>query len=412
MVKKQKKTTKTSFKKKTSKTTNTFNFTPKYTRSGKQILSAGRCQSPTLFIINERNEIIKNFKPEEYFELKLELIKNNIKFFANRSFKGDDKKIIDEIKNKYEKFKKIKILDIKKSKKSQNPPPPFETQTALSSITKKFKIKPDMAMSVLQKLYEKGEITYHRTDSTRISDDGVKLAKEIINNIDKSLFKENRGRSGSQDAHECIRPTHSKPEAGLIDLELKVYNFIVDRFIVSQMRPMIYEETKVLFEDKFTTIGKIILDKGFKNYTQKEDSKNQEDNENSENVLPELKVSEIVPISNIEKIQKFTQPPAYFNTSSIIDELKKRGIGRPSTYATIVNTLFNRGYVVEENNKLIVTDLGKKVLDYLYKKTNIKYISVEYTKEMEDFLDRVASGKESKSNIVQYLKNIYKNVYS
>ena len=385
------------------------NYKPSYTKSGRPILSAGRCQSPTLFIINERNKEIENFKPEEYFDLKLKLEKSKTVFFANRVFKGDDKSLADKIKTKYEQLKKIKVTDVVKSKKSQNPQPPFETQTALSSITKRFKIKPDMAMSILQSLYEKGAITYHRTDSTRVSDDGIKLAKSIINKIDKTLFKENKGKAGSQDAHECIRPTHAEAGAELNDLETKVYNFITDRFIVSQMRPLLYEETKILFEDNFTSIGKNILDKGFKGYKNQDDV--QDENNKEPDLLPDIKKGEILPIKNIEKLQKFTQPPAYFNVSTIINELKKRGIGRPSTYSTIINTLFNRGYAMEQSGKLYVTDIGSKVLDFLYNQTKVKYISVEYTKEMEEFLDRVASGKEKKDNIIKYLENIYINVY-
>jgi DNA topoisomerase-1 len=369
-----------------------------------QIYSAGRCQSPALFLIYERNEEIENFKPEEYYVLKLLLEKDNVKFNAERIFKNQDIKNIPNIENKYNQTKKIKVIDVKKSKKKELPPPPYETQTAISSITKTLKLKPNQAMSILQKLYEQGLITYHRTDSTRLSNEGIDLAKKIIDSIDKTLFEKHAGKAGTQDYHEAIRITSLKPDlSNLNETEKKVFNIIKDRFLVSQMRPMIYESTKVILEDNFISMGKIILDAGYISFAK---------NKTEDVILPALNKNDECAINNIERIKKFTQPPAHYNVSTLIADLKYNGIGRPSTYSYLIDTLFKRNYIVEDKGKLLVTDIGKKVIKYLYEDLKISYIDVNYTKEMEKQLDVIAHQNISKEEIISWLSEVYNSVYS
>jgi DNA topoisomerase-1 len=376
-----------------------MNQNKRYTKSKSKgsfvTLSAGRVQIPALKFIYDREHTINNFKPESYVEIELVLNKNNIDFNATRRFKIGDNKTPVQIYQKYSKLRKITALNTNKSQKKLSPPPPYQTQSAQSDIVKIFKVPVKTAQSILQSLYEKGFITYHRTDSTRVSDEGIAIAKEIINKIDKNLFEPHKGRAGEQDAHEAIRVTHAfENTSELNDLEKKVYNLIRDRFITSQMKPMIYNETVVNFEDDFKAIGISIIDKGFTAYAK---------SSKKENIIPDIKNNEVLPIKKIEKLDKQTQPPEHFTVPTLLAKLKASGIGRPSTYAYVVDTLFRRNYVTEEKDKLFITDTGREVIKFLYEVYPIKYVYPEYTAEMEKMLDDVSNGKLNVNQIKEHL---------
>jgi DNA topoisomerase-1 len=361
-------------------------------------LSAGRVQIPALRFINERDTIIANFRPEPYINIVLHLNKNNIEFTAVRRFKNNDLKTPEQIYKKYQSLKKIKVLDVVSKKETIPSPAPYHTQSAQSDIVKILKIPVKTAQSVLQSLYEKGFITYHRTDSTRVSDEGVSIAKDIINKIDKSLFEAHKGKSGEQDAHEAIRVTHAIEDTSeLNDLERKVYNLIRDRFIISQMKPAVVNKTIVTFEDEFKATGISIIYAGFLQY-----SKRKQD----ESILPKLIEGDIVNIEKIDKENKETQPPDHYTVPILLSKLKSTGIGRPSTYAYIIDTLLKREYVKEIKGKLYQTEKGKAVIDFLFDSYPVKYVFPEFTAEMERLLDEIATGKHSTANIKEYLLNL------
>ena len=361
-------------------------------------LSAGRVQIPALRFINERDTIIANFKPEPYVEITLHLNKNNIDFKASRRFKNRDLKIPEEIYKKYQSLKKIKVLDVMSKKETIPAPSPYHTQSAQSDIVKLLKIPVKTAQSILQSLYEKGFITYHRTDSTRVSDEGISIAKEIIDKIDKNLFEAHKGKSGEQDAHEAIRVTYAFEDTSeLNDLERKVYNLIRDRFIVSQMKPAIVNKTIITFEDEFKATGVSIIYAGFMQYNKQKQG---------DSILPKLVKGDIINIKKIDKENKQTQPPDHYSVPTLLAKLKASGIGRPSTYAYIVDTLLKREYVKDVKGKLYQTEKGKAVINFLFNSYPIKYVFPEFTAEMEKMLDEIAVGRRSVAQIKDYLFNL------
>ena len=362
--------------------------------------SVGRVQTPALKLLKEKQDKIENFKPEKYFEIVLSLEKNNVKFEAKQAFKPKDFTTPQALYDKYNKSKKIKVIDIGINIKKQNAPSVFSTQTLQGEIARVFNIKPDISAKILQSLYEKGFITYHRTDSSRVSDEGMNLAYKIIKQMGlEHLHQKNPGRSGEQDAHEGIRVTHANENISeLNDVEKKVYNLIMKRFLASQMKPMTYEETKVTFEDSFISTGITVKDKGF---TEFDNSSLKKDT-----VLPKLKKDEILDIKNIEKLEKLTKAPAKDTITSLLAELKKRGIGRPSTYPTITKKLETRKYIAYDKKNIYVTDLGKQIINFVYNLPVSTYVDIDYTAKMEETLDKIANKKISETERINLLRTI------
>ncbi len=346
----------------------------------KHYLSAGRVQTPVLGWIIERAEQAKQYKYRITFEL------NGNKF----SIELEDKKLAKKV---LEEFPKLKIKEIKRFKDEISPPPPYTTDAILEDAFHFFRFSSAYTMQLLQELFEFGLITYHRTDSTRISEVGrYQVAKPYITQVLGEDFFYPR-EWYSEGAHEGIRPTRPWDLAeiklrvahGLISFKkskdsFKLYDIIFRRFMASQSR-----KTKVLkgiFKFKLPsysweeTVILEILEPGYEYFWTK----------------PQIfKPSKELYPENIQ----FTKVPKVFlyNQGSLIQEMKKRGLGRPSTYAEIISTLLQRYYVYElKNGGLVPTPLGKQVYNYL--KTNYKeYVSEEFTRELERFMDEVEEGK-------------------
>jgi DNA topoisomerase-1 len=362
--------------------------------------SVGRVQTPALKLLKEKQDKIENFKPEKYFEIILSLEKNNIKFEAKQAFKPKDFTTPQTIYDKYNRLKKIKVINVETKIKKQSAPAVFSTQTLQGEIAKVFNIKPDGSAKILQSLYEKGFITYHRTDSTRVSDEGMRLALEIMKSMKLDhLYQKNPGKSGEQDAHEGIRVTHANEDISeLNDIEKKIYNLILKRFVASQMKPMVYEETKVTFEDNFISTGITVKEKGFTEFDSSSLKK--------DTVLPKLNNGEVLDIKKIEKLEKLTKAPAKETITSLLAELKRLGIGRPSTYPTITKKLETRKYIAYDNKNICVTDLGKQVVNFVYKLPVSNYVDIDYTAKMEETLDKIANRKISENERINLLRTI------
>ena len=378
--------------------------------------SAGRVQTAALNIIVNREREILNFKPEDRFKVELDLKQSSNAFTAVVVRKnGDEKNTLSELKDKavaekivaYLQGKPADIINITHKDIKRNPSAPFTTSTYQQAVNSMLGISSEDAMKIAQKLYEGGYITYMRTDSVRLSDEAVSMAKGYIVSKFGSQFFTNhiyKNKDGSQDAHEAIRPADINQSInGLSEDELKVYNLIFNRFISSQMSPAIYDQTVITVK-----IGEVIAEanasvmkfKGYKAVYNDED-------EEKESILSGINQGS-VDISGINIRNWKTKPPARFTEASIIKELEAKGVGRPSTYANIIKTLKLRTYIEIKNKQIIPTSLGTSALDYLIKEFNGLF-SVDYTAKMEEKLDEIAQGKMKYKDVVTEIYNNLKN---
>lgn len=370
--------------------------------------SAGRVQSVALKLICDLEDEIKKFIPVKFWEVKGEFTnKLKLALYKVEDKKIDkltDEKVVEEIK-KVEK-KDFEVIEAKVSKKSKNSPLPLKTSTLQQLASSYLGFSASKTMRIAQGLYEgidiegthKGLITYMRTDSTRISDDAVEMAKNyILENFGKEYLgvkKTSKSKQKIQDAHEAIRPTdiNLTPDSlkNTLDKDQqKLYKLIWERFIISQLAPMKYEQFELVCNyDKFSfrgTINKIIFDGYYKIFKEEEDLPLGE--------FPDIKVGDIL---NLEKLlikEDYTKPPSRFTESSLVKKLEAEGIGRPSTYATIIETLKKREYVALEGKSFVPTALGYEIKNKLDENfPNI--MNIKFTAELENELDEVAEGEK------------------
>lgn len=378
--------------------------------------SAGRVQSVALRLICEREDEIEAFIPEEYWKIKALFEKDDLNFEAELTKKGTKKL---KISNEEEALRIYNDLDkdyfvesLKKSVKKKNSKAPFITSTLQQEASTKLNFKANRTMRIAQKLYEGvdlgnetvGLITYMRTDS-------IRLAPEFINDamifIEETYGKEYRGHvkiskktENVQDAHEAIRPTsiHRTPESVksyLTAEQYKLYSMIYARALASLMAPAKVDSTSIVLDNhnyKFNASGSVIVFDGYlKVYGDYE--------KNNDTYLPSLKEADSLEALEVVKEQKFTQPPARYTEAKLIKELEELGIGRPSTYATIIDTIVQRDYVEMVSKAFKPTDSGRltnsKLLEFFD-----SIINVEYTANMESELDEIANGDDTYLNAI------------
>jgi DNA topoisomerase I len=362
-------------------------------------LSAGRVQSPALRIIMEREREIRAFVPTKFWVITAELEdgpKNNLTFACSQepTEKSEVEKIL-----KLARGDDWQVTDIKETQVARAPRAPFITSTLQQTASSRLGLAPSRTMSLAQKLYESGHITYMRTDSTNL---GASARREIEILV-KKKYGENYFEShvfakkskNAQEAHEAIRPTHMSVEiAGANEAEQKLYTLIWQRTISSQMKSAEIMRTKMvanLTEVKppseampdFWLNGSRILFDGWLKADPRSASEDV--------ILPKLAVKEALKLLDIKSEEKATEPPAHYSEAGLIKELEKRGIGRPSTYASIIKTLEDRGYVEKISKALHPTDTGDVVSSFLEEHFS-NYISDSFTAEMENELDDIAKG--------------------
>lgn len=370
--------------------------------------SAGRVQSVALKLICDLEDEIKKFIPVKFWEIKGEFTnKLKLSLYKVEDKKIDkltDEKVVEEIK-KVEK-KDFEVIEAKVSKKSKNSPLPLKTSTLQQLASSYLGFSASKTMRIAQGLYEgidiegthKGLITYMRTDSTRISDDAVEMAKNyILENFGKEYLgvkKTSKSKQKIQDAHEAIRPTdiNLTPDSlknALDKDQQKLYKLIWERFVISQLAPMKYEQFELVCNyDKFSfrgTINKIIFDGYYKVFKEEEDLPLGE--------FPDIKVGDILKLEKLLIKEDYTKPPSRFTESSLVKKLEAEGIGRPSTYATIIETLKKREYVALEGKSFTPTALGYEIKNKLDENfPNI--MNIKFTAELENELDEVAEGEK------------------
>jgi len=383
-------------------------------------LSAGRVQSAALKIIVDREKLIKAFIPKEYWDIEAQLRKAKDEFTAKLE-KFEDKKI--EIKNKEEaerivndlKGENYTVGDIKVSEKRRYPSPPFITSTLQQEAFNKLKYNATKTMIVAQQLYEgidigepnpAGLITYMRTDSFHVADEAIKEARSYITkNFGKEYLpgKPNtyKVKRLAQQAHEAIRPSSLKytPESlreSLSPEQFKLYELIYNRFVASQMTPAVFKATSVeIIAGKylFGATGNKLIFKGFLAAYQ------QEENSDKDTSVPPMEKGEVLDLIKLLPSQHFTKPPARFSDSSLVKALEEEGVGRPSTYAPIIQTLLARNYARRIKGYFHPSELGFKVCDMLVEYFP-KVMDVKFTALMEDELDDIEEGKFDKIKVL------------
>lgn len=376
-------------------------------------LSAGRVQSVAVRLVVEREREIGKFVPQEYWQVEALLAKEKKEFSAFLSKK--DGKAIDklDIKNQKEADEILAGLQnasyiiekIEKKETKKNPLAPFTTSTLQQAGANKFGYSAKMTMSLAQKLYEEGHITYHRTDSLNLSQMSLTAAEKFITESFGQQYaqtKRYKASKGAQEAHEAIRPTYANrtPESIKDELDgprFKVYTLIWQRFIASQMKSAIFDATSVEILAKnpalseaegytFTANGQMLKFDGFlKVYPMKF----------SETEMPALEEKETVDLVKVTPTQHFTEPPARYNEASLIKALEKHGIGRPSTYAPTLSTIQERNYIAKnDQKKFYPTEMGLIVNDIL-EKNFPQIVDIDFTAKMEKELDEIAEGKDT-----------------
>ena len=401
--------------------------------------SAGRVQSVALRLLTEREHEIENFKPEEFWTLNIKVKSSDGKIFQANTFQIDGNKIEkfyfrnkNEVNNSIEKIKSknYSISNISSKVITRNPSGPFTTSTLQQSASSKIGFGASRTMQIAQRLYQGidiegdtiGLITYMRTDGTNISNEAVELFRSYIkdkfgNNYlpNQPLNYSGKKAKNAQEAHEAIRPTDISllPEnmkKYLSTDQHKLYNLVWTRALSSQMESAKFDRNTITITSDdnlniFKTSGSVIKFDGFlKIY------KNEENNE-EENILPHV-LKGPIKIEEFIDEQHFTQPPPRYSEASLVKKLEELGIGRPSTYASIISVIANRGYADIVNKRFFPTDRGKLISAFL-EKLFAKYVDYGFTAKLEDQLDDITSGKEDWIKVLEeFWKDFNKNVTS
>ena len=384
-------------------------------------LSAGRVQSVALKLVVDREKEIENFTPQEYWTIealltkdkrensfKAQLIEKDGRPLAKLSLKtkNEAEEIIKDLKNA-----EYKVKHIKQNKINKKPLPPFTTSTLQQEAWSKLKFSAKKTMAVAQHLYEKGLITYHRTDSLNLSSQSQEEAKKYIQKEYGEKYWPGFSRTfktkskNTQEAHEAIRPTYVNKNSQDLKIqkkldvpETRLYDLIWRRFIASQMSEARIQSLQIDIKAKnftFRSTGQTLEFDGFlKIYPLKFE----------ENKLPALREGQLLKMLSLDPSQHFTQAPPRYSEATLIKALEAQGIGRPSTYAPILDNIQKRNYVQKDKNKkLFPTQIGQIIIDTLAKNFP-EIIDIKFTSKMEDSLDLIAQGKK---DMVEVLKNFY-----
>ena len=404
-------------------------------------LSAGRVQSPAVKILVDREKQRAKFIENEYWSLQGNFKSDNGKIFSRlASINGEkiaignsfnketgelsakntvvlNEKHANELENSLN-TNDWKVSDLETKPQTQNPYPPFITSTLQQEGIRKLRMNSTQIMRVAQGLYENGHITYMRTDSITLSSEALNASRKVIEQKygieylpDKPRVYKNKIKN-AQEAHEAIRPAGStfkdpsELKNMLTDIEYKVYDLIWKRTVASQMNSAKIEQTKLQISDGpyiFTANGKTIIFPGFlRAYVEGSDDPNA-DLDDMEKTLPRVAIGDSVIWDDIISKQHFTKPISRFTEASLVKELESLGIGRPSTYATIMKKIQDKGYINNVKGSLIPTFVGYGIIQFLERNFQ-DLVNLQYTSNMEDELDNIALGRMKKE---EYLKNFY-----
>ncbi|MBE3590249.1 MAG: type I DNA topoisomerase [Firmicutes bacterium] len=399
-----------------------YKLSPLLWRKVRGGLSAGRVQSVAVRLVVDREREIEAFVPQEYWTIDalLRAAAGAAPFPARYVGEGEEKRdlpdraAVDEVLRRVE-GASFRVVAVQRKERHRNPAPAFTTSTLQQEASRKLGFTAQRTMRVAQQLYEGlevpgegpvGLVTYIRTDSTRISQEAQAEAQAYIRSQWGEAFSQRRaGGGGAQDAHEAIRPTRAArhPEtlkASLTRDQYRLYRLIWERFVASQMAPAVYDAVAVDIEaagHRFRATGSTLKFPGFMVlYTEGRDEENGEEGEAR---LPELVEGQELELVELKPEQHFTQPPPRYTEAMLIRALEEKGIGRPSTYAPIIETIQERGYVRKEEKRFRPTELGVVVTDLL-KEFFPEVVDVEFTAAMEADLDKIEAGEADWREVV------------
>jgi len=395
-------------------------------------LSAGRVQTVALRMIVDRELEIRAFRTEEYWNLTARLAASAPPEFFARARAIDGKKwnvrdgetaqgIVEEVRHS-----PFLVRSIHRREKKRYPVPPFTTSKLQQDAARKFNFSVKKTMNLAQRLYEgvelgdegsAGLITYMRTDSTRVSEAALHEVRILIQGSYGDAYLPHhpiyyKSKKTAQEAHEAIRPTsvERSPQSLKPYLEpdlLKLYSLIWQRFVASQMNPAVFDQTDVVIDAgrvEFRALGSLLKFDGFLAVYQEARSEDKKpDQDEQDGLLPQLKEGDQLELKALQPTQHFTEPPARYTEASLVKALEARGIGRPSTYATILSTIQDREYVIKSEGKFHPTETGEVVTELLVESFQ-DIFDYEYTARMEDHLDRIESGRE---RWVEAMKDFY-----
>ena len=395
-----------------------YELSPLLWKKVKRGLSAGRVQSVATRLVVDREEEIRAFQSEEYWTLDARL--NRIGrpgSFTARYYgvngKRQDLTSAEDVEQVVQAVQQetFRVQAVKQTEKKRSPTPPFITSTLQQEASRKLNMTPKRTMAIAQQLYEGvnitgegtvGLITYMRTDSLRLSDEALSAARDLITSRYGAAYYYGKPRTyktkaGAQDAHEAIRPSnvHLDPESVRRDLtvdQYKLYRLIWSRFVACQMANAAYDVVTIdaaagayLFRANHQSLR-------FAGFTAVYEEGKDDEKEEKQTPLPELQEGEDLRLENMDRQQHFTQPPARYTEATLVKAMEEKGVGRPSTYATIVSTIIDREYVAKTDKRLAPTPLGE-VVTGLMKERFQDVIDVEFTADMEQKLDQVEEGE-------------------
>ncbi len=402
-----------------------FNLSPLLWRKIKRGLSAGRVQSPALRLIVEREEEIERFEPREYWSIEAPLEKDG-KSFTARLVQFEDRKLGPYDLPNAEETERVRaalwdaaqghltVRTREAKERRRQPAAPFTTSTLQQEAARRYGLSARRTMQVAQQLYEGldlgegsvGLITYMRTDSVQLSGEAISEIRECIRRrflaaaLPETPRTYKTATKNAQEAHEAIRPSSAgrTPESIRAHLnrdQMHVYELIWRRTIASQMLPAVLENVQVEMDagqrGTFRATGSTVKFPGFMQVYQEATEEGPASEEGSR--LPELVVGERMPLTEFRALQHFTEPPPRYNEASLVKTLEEYGIGRPSTYAWIIETLRQRGYVENENRRFIPTEIGRIVNRFLTEHFS-RYVDYGFTARMEDELDEISRGEK------------------
>jgi DNA topoisomerase-1 len=428
-----------------------YQISPVLWRKIRRGLSAGRVQSVALRLIVEREREIAAFKPEEFWEVSTALAKQGSLTQKAQVFskegkvlaktpaaiavfsleKQDDKKLALKEKSQTEQIvadlqeAEYRVTAVEKVERRRQSLPPFTTSLLQQAAATAFGFSVKQTMTLAQQLYEEGLITYHRTDSFNLAVSAVEKARQYIQDTFGAEFLPKEARhfaktaKNAQEAHEAIRVTDLTISKEMVlekssrftEQHQKLYDLIWRRFLASQMSEAVYDQTTVQVEAKkpgghhkygLKVVGSVLKFAGWRKLFQTgEDA-----------LIPDLAVNDLLDLHDLFSLQKFTQPPARYNDASLVKELEKRGIGRPSTYASIISVIVERGYVERQQRKFFATPIGMTVSDFLLEHFP-DLMDYDFTAEMEEDLDRISRGEKEWEKVIDvFYKPLAKKIAS
>ncbi|MBK5275550.1 MAG: type I DNA topoisomerase [Desulfuromonadales bacterium] len=389
-------------------------LSPIASKSLRSSYSVGRVQSPAVRLVVDREREIRAFTSALYWMLDIQLDKDGTTFLArhvNGKFaqESDAQAIIAAIKEQTHALaEKVEKKEVK-----QSPKPPFTTVDLQAAAAARLKFTPEQTMKLAQALFDHGTITYHRTDSVRMDEAFITEIREFLGKSLGSDYlpvqpNQHKSKNSQAEAHEGIRPTHMHSVAdipaiirieGLTSDHVRLYEMIFKRAVASQMASARYDSTVMIFDvagERFKAAGRVLIFDGFlKVYAEVDEEKEKKGEEDNKlQLLPPVEVGELVPKVQEVLEEKKSKPPGRFTLGSLVKELERLDIGRPSTYAAITKNITDRGYIKEEKGRVIPMPPGETLIDYL-RENHAWVIDYELTKKMENFLDLVVENKET-----------------